>query len=113
MVIGWQRQVAIRKGPPVDSNFSVFDVSVFCDSVSLCLCGSVSLCLWEEGVAATYDYFLGGPKESPQQQEAPLTVSSLFKPSSGALSALEPAPEPSPEPPHGPAPQPSPEPFAM
>ena len=60
MVLGWQRQVAIRKGPPVDSNFSVLNVSVFYDSVSLCLYGSVSLCLWEEGVAATYDLFLGG-----------------------------------------------------
>ena len=48
MVIGWQRQVAIRKGPPVDSNFSVFYVSVLYGSVSLCLYGSVSLCLWEE-----------------------------------------------------------------
>ena len=49
-----------QKGSPVDSNFFVFDVSVFYDSVSLCLYGSVSLCLWEEGVAATYAYFLGG-----------------------------------------------------
>ena len=46
--VGWQRQVAIRKGPRVDSNFSVFYVSVFSDSMSLCLYGSVSLCLWEE-----------------------------------------------------------------
>ena len=65
MVIGWQRQVAIRKGPRVDSNFSVFDVSVFYDSVSLCLYGSVSLCLWEEGVAATYDYFCADQWHKP------------------------------------------------
>ena len=48
MVVGWQRQVAIRKGPRVDSNFSVFYVSVFSDSMPLCLYGSVSLCPWEE-----------------------------------------------------------------
>ena len=32
----------------MESNLSVFDVSVFYDSVSLCLLCSVSLCLWEE-----------------------------------------------------------------
>ena len=48
MVVGWQRQVAIRKGPRVDSNFSVFDVSVFSDSMSLCLYGCVSMSLGRE-----------------------------------------------------------------
>ena len=59
-VVGWQRQVAIKKGAPVDSNLSVLYVSVFYDSVSLCLYGSVSLCLWKRGAAATYGYILGG-----------------------------------------------------
>ena len=48
MVGCWQRQNSIRKGPRVDSNFSVFYVSVFSDSMPLCLYGSVSLCPWEE-----------------------------------------------------------------
>ena len=43
MVVGWQRQVAIRKGPRVDSNFSVFYVSVFYDSMSLWFCVSMSV----------------------------------------------------------------------
>ena len=51
MVVGWQRQVAIRKGPRVDSNFSVF-------YVSMVLCLYVS---GKTGVAATYGYMLGGP----------------------------------------------------
>ena len=38
MVVGWQRQVAIRKGPRVDSNFSVFS-----DSMSLWFCVSMSV----------------------------------------------------------------------
>ena len=60
MVVGWQRQVAIRKGPRVDSNFSVFYVFVFSD---LCLYVSMVLCLYvsgKRGVAATYGYILGG-----------------------------------------------------
>ena len=58
----------------MESNLSVFDVSVFYDSVSLCLYGSVSLCLWEEGVAATYDYFFGrisgiSPRKVPNSKK--------------------------------------------
>ena len=43
MVVGWQRQIAIRKGPRVDSYFSVFFVSVFSVSMSLWFCVSISL----------------------------------------------------------------------
>ena len=43
MLVGWQRQVALRNGARVDNNFSVFYVSVFYDSMSLWFCVSMSL----------------------------------------------------------------------
>ena len=40
MLVGWQRQLALRNAARVDSNFSVFYVSVFYDSMSLWFCVS-------------------------------------------------------------------------
>ena len=59
MLVGWQRQVALRNGVRVDSNFSVFYVSVFSDSMSLCLYASVSLCLWEDRCSRDLWFYVG------------------------------------------------------